>query len=215
MRASSRQLRERVRVCPFARLVGLSTLCAYHSSLRFLHSVCDSLSANTCPYDAVRNALNDAFMLLAAVTNPYFRVQKLRLGEHDGSLASTDHLGSRAECSQTAHSRILYAVAMSNRSKSLFKGPNVKHFALVHRSVRDPAANDPESSDGVLKEVSKNKGKVGIALICQAAPGPVRPPLTLLLLFPLPSFRSLVTGSHKARPRVHPRARRPDWDPAQ
>ena len=215
MRASSRQLRERVRVCPFARLVGLSTLCAYHSSLRFLHSVCDSLSANTCPYDAVRNALNDAFMLLAAVTNPYFRVQKLRLGEHDGSLASTDHLGSRAECSQTAHSRILYAVAMSNRSKSLFKGPNVKHFALVHRSVRDPAANDPESSDGVLKEVSKNKGKVGdTPWQCGQLPWQ-RTPLKLLPLSPLPLFRSPATGSHKAGPRVPPRARRPDWDPAQ
>ena len=50
---------------------------------------------------------------------------------------------------------------MSNRSKSLFRGPNVKHFALVHRSVRDPKLNDPEAGERVLSEVQRGKGKVG------------------------------------------------------
>jgi hypothetical protein len=49
---------------------------------------------------------------------------------------------------------------MSNRSKSLFRGPNVKHFALVHRSVRDPKLNDPEAGERVLSEVQRGKGKV-------------------------------------------------------
>lgn len=49
---------------------------------------------------------------------------------------------------------------MSNRSKSLYRGPNVKHFALVHRSVRDPKSNDPEAGERVLSEVQRGKGKV-------------------------------------------------------
>ena len=52
----------------------------------------------------------------------------------------------------------------NNRSKSLFRGPNVKHFALVHRSVRDPLSNDPESSDRVLAEVQRgSSGKVKVS----------------------------------------------------
>lgn len=54
----------------------------------------------------------------------------------------------------------------NNRSKSLFRGPNVKHFALVHRSVRDPLSNDPESSDRVLAEVQRgSSGKVKVSSV--------------------------------------------------
>lgn len=48
---------------------------------------------------------------------------------------------------------------MSNRSKSLFRRPNVKHFALVHRSVRDPKINDPDAGERVLSEVQRGSGK--------------------------------------------------------
>lgn len=45
---------------------------------------------------------------------------------------------------------------MSNRSKSLFRGPGVKHFALVHRSVRDPALNEG-ASERVFAEVDRKQ----------------------------------------------------------
>ncbi|MBW0494434.1 hypothetical protein O181_034149 [Austropuccinia psidii MF-1] len=39
--------------------------------------------------------------------------------------------------------------------KSIFRGPNVKHFAVLHRSQRDPLINDPEAGDRVLHEIQR------------------------------------------------------------
>lgn len=46
---------------------------------------------------------------------------------------------------------------MSNRQKSLFRGPGVKHYALVHRSVRDPALNEDGATERVLAEMPKKQ----------------------------------------------------------
>ncbi|EGG08785.1 uncharacterized protein MELLADRAFT_84321 [Melampsora larici-populina 98AG31] len=39
--------------------------------------------------------------------------------------------------------------------KSIFRGPDAKHYAVVHRSQRDPLINDPEAGDRVLYEVER------------------------------------------------------------
>ncbi|KAG0139411.1 hypothetical protein CROQUDRAFT_460504 [Cronartium quercuum f. sp. fusiforme G11] len=39
--------------------------------------------------------------------------------------------------------------------KSIFRGPDAKHFAVVHRSQRDPLINDPEAGDRVLYPVER------------------------------------------------------------
>lgn len=46
---------------------------------------------------------------------------------------------------------------MANRQKSLFRGPGVKHYALVHRSVRDPALNEDGATERVLAELPKKQ----------------------------------------------------------
>lgn len=40
-------------------------------------------------------------------------------------------------------------------SQSVFRGPGAKHYAVVHRSMRDPLINDPEAGDRVLAEVTR------------------------------------------------------------
>ncbi|KAH9812267.1 Low temperature viability protein-domain-containing protein [Melampsora americana] len=39
--------------------------------------------------------------------------------------------------------------------KSIFRGPDAKHYAVVHRSQRDPLINDPEAGDRVLYQVER------------------------------------------------------------
>lgn len=39
--------------------------------------------------------------------------------------------------------------------QSIFRGPDVKHYTVVHRSQRDPLINDPEAGDRVLHEVQR------------------------------------------------------------
>lgn len=39
--------------------------------------------------------------------------------------------------------------------KSIFRGPDAKHFAVVHRSQRDPLINDSEAGERVLHPVQR------------------------------------------------------------
>ncbi|KAF5392475.1 hypothetical protein D9757_002263 [Collybiopsis confluens] len=48
---------------------------------------------------------------------------------------------------------------MAPKSKSLFRQPGARHFQVVHRSQRDPLIHDPDASQHVLKEISRQKGK--------------------------------------------------------
>ena len=95
----------------------------------------------------------------------------------------------------------------NNRSKSLFRGPNVKHFALVHRSVRDPLSNDPESSDRVLAEVQRgSSGKVKVSSVstvdvvrAKAIHTVRRESQKLILKIYLETMHSLVSGLMRAK----------------
>ena len=47
--------------------------------------------------------------------------------------------------------------------KSVFRQPGAQHFQLVHRSLRDPLADDPDASQRVLKPVGRpNERKVSL-----------------------------------------------------
>ncbi|KIK70504.1 hypothetical protein GYMLUDRAFT_277183 [Collybiopsis luxurians FD-317 M1] len=48
---------------------------------------------------------------------------------------------------------------MAPKSKSIFRQPGARHFQVVHRSQRDPLIHDPDASQHVLKEISRQKGK--------------------------------------------------------
>lgn len=65
-----------------------------------------------------------------------------------------------ADCLQTHQLResgLRLPTIMANRQKSLFRGPGVKHYALIHRSVRDPALNEDGTTDRVLAELPKKQ----------------------------------------------------------
>lgn len=51
---------------------------------------------------------------------------------------------------------------MSNK-KSIFRGPDVQHFQVLHRSLRDPLSNDPDAPQHVLSQVQKGKQKLSTA----------------------------------------------------
>ncbi|KAH9470155.1 hypothetical protein Pst134EA_007420 [Puccinia striiformis f. sp. tritici] len=38
---------------------------------------------------------------------------------------------------------------------SIYRGPEAKHYAVVHRSQRDPLINDPQAGERVLHQVQR------------------------------------------------------------